>query len=441
MEAATIILAVLAAIGGFLGALYKFRSVYTVLGFFTTRRFPKTKTLHRYAVVIAARNEEPVLANLIRSIQAQDYPAQYITTFVVADNCTDQTARIARENGAVCYERFDTEHRTKGYALQFLFQQIRRDYGKEAFDAYIVFDADNLLKRDYVTRMNEAFDAGERIVTSYRNTKNIADNWIANSYAMHWMRTIRTEHRARSVFGLATRIQGTGLLIASDFLKDGWNYVTLTEDRELCAEAVVQGCPVSFCYAAEFYDEQPTSLRIAMRQRIRWSKGHLQVMRKVGGKLVRRMFTAGSAANSFMAYDMLTIVFPHSLYSTFVTFAEIVTSVAVWLLLSQPFGVVGLALLAWVKHIGKRALTAIITAIYVSIMERRHTNHIPWYKQALYCITFPVFDIIGRISMIIALFSRVEWKQIPHTAAISIEELDENLTAREAEREATPATK
>lgn len=430
MQAATVILAVIAALSGLLSALYRFRAVYVVMGLFATRVFPKADRKHTYAVVIAARNEEAVLGHLIQSIRQQDYPAELVTTFVVADNCTDQTARIARENGAVCYERFDNAHRTKGYALQFLFRQIDRDYGIGRFDAYIIFDADNLLKRDYISRMNEAFDAGERIVTSYRNTKNLDANWVANSYAMHWMRTIRTEHRARSLLGLATRIQGTGLLVDSSFLKNGWNYVTLTEDRELCAEAVVQGCPVSFCYAAEFYDEQPTSLRIALRQRIRWSKGHLQVLRKVGGRLFRRIFTAGNAPDAFMAYDMLSIVFPHSLSSSLLTIARLLVYLICWVFLSQQFGFFGAALGAYGISLLKRVGSAVVTAVYTSIMERDHIKHIAWDKQALYCLTFPIFDIIGRLSMLIAMLKKVEWKPIPHDHAVTIDDLDGTPTAK-----------
>lgn len=428
MQTATLLLAIVSAIGSLIAAFYSYRSAYVVVGLFATRVFPKAKQQHKYAVVIAARNEEKMIGNLLDSIRRQDYPTELVTPFVVADNCTDKTASVARAHGAVCYERFDTEHRTKGYALQFLFEQIRRDYGIESFEAYFIFDADNLLKQDYISRMNEAFDAGERIVTSYRNTKNIDDNWIAHSYAMHWMRTIRTEHRARSLLGLATRIQGTGLLVASSLLKNGWNYVTLTEDRELCAEAVVMGCPVSYCNAAEFYDEQPTSLRIAFRQRIRWSKGHLQVMRKVGGRLFRRIFTAGNVADAFMAYDMLTIVFPHSLYSSFIKIAKLAISLFVWLLTTQTFGFFGGAVLTWLYGIGKGYLSDIVTSIYVSIAERKHIKPMPWYKKVWFCLTFPIFDIIGRISMLIALVTKVEWKPIPHTVEASIDDMRQENT-------------
>ena len=101
-----------------IGLLYVYRSVYAVLGVFYTRKYAPAKKNHKYAVIVAARNEEAVIGNLIDSIQKQDYPAELVTVFVVADNCTDGTASMARKHGAVCYERFDSEHCTKGYALQ-----------------------------------------------------------------------------------------------------------------------------------------------------------------------------------------------------------------------------------------------------------------------------------------------------------------------------------
>ena len=313
--------------------LYAYYAVYVIVGLFFKRTFPKAKNHHKYAILIAARNEETVLANLIESIRQQDYPQDLIDIFVVADNCTDRTAQIARSRGAHCYERTDPDRRTKGYALQYLVEQIREDYGLEAFDGYFVFDADNLLKKDYVRHMNDSFDAGEKIITSYRNTKNFSANWIAASYGLHWLRTTRVEHRARSKFRLAARIQGTGFLFSNEIIaKDGWRYTSLTEDRAFCADAVVQGYRISYNHEAQFYDEQPVDLRIAMRQRIRWSKGHLQAVADSGGKLLLHIFRknttveyedeidAGRAKRllygirkRFMCFDMLTTILPRNL--------------------------------------------------------------------------------------------------------------------------------
>ena len=266
------------------------KAFYFVIGMFFTRKFKSAKKKHKYAICIAARNEKYVIGNLLDSINKQDYPKELLTVFVVADNCTDDTAQIAREYGAICYERCDLEHRTKGYALEYLFDKIEDDYGRMSFDGYFIFDADNLLKSDYICKMNDAFDSGEKIITSYRNTKNFDENWIASTYALHWIRSIRTNHRARSVLRLATNIQGTGFLFTNEIVKDGWHYVSLTEDRALTADAVAQGYRISYQDEAEFFDEQPVSLKVALRQRLRWSKGHLLAFVESGPYLFINIF-------------------------------------------------------------------------------------------------------------------------------------------------------
>lgn len=466
----TFAVAVINIIWKFINFLYKYRTVYKITGLFATRKFRETENKHKYAVLVAARNEETVIGNLIDSIRRQDYPSELVDIFVAADNCTDKTAETARKNGAVCYERFDEKHCTKGYALHFLVECIRKEYGIENYEGYFIFDADNILKSDYITRMNEAFDEGEKIITSYRNTKNLCDNWIAASYAVHWLRTIRNEHRARSLFRLATRIQGTGFLFASEIIENGWNYTGLTEDRAFCADAVANGYGISYNNDAIFYDEQPVSFRIAMRQRIRWAKGHIQALAETGPSLLAHVFATRGVkckyANEneslskrfinnirlrFMSFDMLTVVFPKALVSVIrkflllilrilliITAGEVFTTAIapnflnkIFKLLDfKPYMESGFGAIFWISvfTLGwtvSTYLKGILTAVYIYIIERKRIVKLRWYKIIWYCITFPMFDLMGRISLVIALFTKVEWKPIPHNASISITEIDE----------------
>lgn len=468
MAVISLLIKLLSKIYSGLSSLYKFKTIYKITGVFATRKFPKAENQHKYAVLVAARNEEAVIGNLVDSIRRQDYPSELVDIFVVADNCTDATAKRAREYGAICYERFDSEHRTKGYALQFLVEEIRRDYGIESYEGYFLFDADNLLKRDYISKMNDAFDAGEKIITSYRNTKNFADNWISASYALHWLRTIRNEHRARSLFRLATRIQGTGFLFANELIRDGWNYISLTEDRAFCADAVANGYTISYNHEAEFYDEQPVDIKTAMRQRIRWAKGHLQALAETGPKLLSHIFVTHGMANRdgkggtlkrlinnirlrFMSFDMLTVVFPLSLASVIKKLTVLLLRIVLIVGTGAYFGLgyapeflrnildflhiapqtgSKAASVFWISlfTLGgtlKTYFNGIITAVYIFIIEHRRIAPIKWYKKLWFCLTFPLFDLIGKLSMLIALFKKVEWKPIPHNAAISISELSE----------------
>ncbi|MBQ1225540.1 MAG: glycosyltransferase [Clostridia bacterium] len=400
----------------------KYRDLYKVTGLFCTRKFEKTENYHKYACLISARNEESVIGNLIDSIRANDYPQELVTIFVVADNCTDNTAKIAREKGAICYERFDDQHKTKGFALQFLINNIKNDFGSvDAFDGYFIFDADNLLEIDYISRMNESFDAGERVITSYRASKNFSDNWISASYALHWLRTIRNENRARSIFRLATRIQGTGYLVGSEVIPDGWNFTTLTEDRELSAAAVIRGYRISYNHDAIFYDEQPVDLKIALRQRLRWAKGHIQALVKLGGKLFLNIFKFDKM--SFISFDMLTVVWPRSLETIFRKVVTFVLKMLIFVMTGAALGsYLGLVYdtIYWVAY---SYGTNILMAIYLFIIEHSRIPKMSIYKKAWFCLTFPIFDIIGKWVILIALFMKVEWKPIPHTIATKIEEL------------------
>lgn len=426
MKTIDLIITILTVSTSVISYLYVYKNIYYVVGIFATRKFPPAANRHKYAVLVAARNEAPVIGNLLESIRMQDYPSELVTVFVVADNCTDDTARLAREGGAVCYERNDPEHRTKGFALQFLIEQIRRDYGVDAFEGYFLFDADNLLKSDYISRMNDSFDAGEKIITSYRNTKNIDDNWIAASYAIHWLRTIRSEHRARSLFRLATRIQGTGFLFAWEIIADGWNYTSLTEDRALSADAVVNGYRISYNNAAEFYDEQPVSLKIALRQRIRWAKGHLQAFTESGGKLFKNIFTARKIGLSgrFMSFDMLNVIFPRSLMTMGRKFIVFILEIALLIIVHDKFDAYVTLVLSLLIAFAQTFGAAVLSAAYVLIIEHKRIKKIKWYKAVWFCIMFPFFDIIGKISTWIALFSKVEWKPIPHNSSININDLN-----------------
>ncbi len=464
---ASFLIELITVISSIVGVLYVTKMLYTVVGFFTTRKFAPAQKQHRFAILVAARNEETVIGNLIESVKHQDYPQELLDVFVVADNCTDNTAVVATRAGAICYERQDPEHRTKGFALQYLVERIRRDYGIDHYEGYFIFDADNLLKQDYVSRMNDAFDAGEKVVTSYRNIKNYDTNWISASYGIHWLRTIRKEHRARSIFRSATRVQGTGYLFSSELIRDGWQFTSLTEDRAFCAEAVANGYRISYNHLAEFYDEQPEDLRIALRQRLRWAKGNLIVTKDTGGKLLWHIFFPRACAKPdpslpwckrlgknlhlrYVSADMLSIVYPRGMmalirklaiyglrivmvFTTGYAFVKMDLAGKTVKMAADLMGVditpgsawEALALLTALGALASAVAMAgrMLTAAYILIMERKRLIPVAWYRKIWFCLMFPLFDSIGTISSLIALFIRVEWKPIPHNAAVRMEEL------------------
>jgi len=178
---------------------------------------------NRFMAIIPAHNEEKVVENLIASLQKQNYPKDLYDIYVIADNCTDKTAEVARKAGAIVYERFDEQHKTKGFALNwFLKQKIEEN---APYDAFCIFDADNIVDENFIKNMNKKLCQGEEVVQGYRDIKNPTDNWITAGYAIFYWTMNRFYHLARYNLGLSPLINGTGFMVKFDLIKPtGWGY-------------------------------------------------------------------------------------------------------------------------------------------------------------------------------------------------------------------------
>ena len=233
---------------------------------------------HKFMAIIPAHNEEMVIKNLVQSLREQDYPKDLYDIYVIADNCTDATAEIAKENGAIVYKRFDPEHKSKGYALNwFLKQKIEENAD---YDAFCVFDADNVVDKNFIKNMNKKLCQGEEIVQGYRDIKNPTDSWISAGYAIFYWMMNRFYHLARYNLGLSPLINGTGFMVKFDIIKpNGWQTITLTEDIEFSLINISKGRRLGWATDAIVYDEQPVGFKQSWSQRSRWSVGHLQCMK------------------------------------------------------------------------------------------------------------------------------------------------------------------
>lgn len=365
---------------------------------------------HRYAVLIAARNEENVISGLLDSLRAQTYDMSLVTVFVAADNCTDSTAAIARAHGAVVYERFNQLNVGKGYALDFLLQHIGADY-PAGFDGYFVFDADNILAPDYIERMNEMFSNGHEIVTSYRNSKNFGGNWISAGYALWFLRESRYLNGARTRLGSSAAVGGTGFLFSQRILDEshGWRFYLLTEDIEFSVYHILRGEKIAICESAVLYDEQPTDFRQSCRQRLRWAKGYVQVFLRYGGQLLR-----GAARGSWSCFDISMSILPAFILTSLCLLANITLTV---LGLMQGAGV-WFALRSLLECLGSILATLLVLGGITTATEW-HRIHATTAQKLVYTLTFPLFMLTYLPISLAALFMKVEWKPIHHSVRLS----------------------
>ncbi|NMA33785.1 MAG: glycosyltransferase family 2 protein [Clostridiaceae bacterium] len=243
----------------------------------------------RFAAVIAAHNEELVIAHIIDSLLEQNYPRELFDIFVIADNCTDDTAAIAASRGALVFERSDDENRGKGYALEWMFRKIYEMDDK--YDAVCVFDADNLVSSNFLYEMNKQLCKGHKVIQGYIDSKNPFDSWITCSYSIAFWLSNRIFQLPRYYLGLSCGLCGTGFCVDLAVLRSiGWGATCLTEDLEFTMKLALNGMKVSWAHDAVVYDEKPITLKQSWRQRLRWMQGHADCAAKYLGPLFRKAF-------------------------------------------------------------------------------------------------------------------------------------------------------
>ncbi|MTV48965.1 glycosyltransferase [Heliobacillus mobilis] len=264
-----------------------------IFGFYRKKENPPAAPQKTFALVVAAHNEEFVIGPLVENLKNLDYPRELYEIFVVADNCTDKTAHIAREAGAQVYERFNRQERGKGYALEWMFEKIFRM--ERHFDGICIFDADNLVKANFLTEMNTKMVEGHQIIQCYIDSKNPFDTWVTATFSIAFWYTNRLLQLARYNLGLSNLLGGTGMCIATNLLKEyGWGATSLTEDLEFSMKALMNGIKTSWAHDAIIYDEKPLTFKQSWNQRKRWAQGHVDMFMRYFLKMAWKGFTTGN---------------------------------------------------------------------------------------------------------------------------------------------------
>ncbi|MEG2192091.1 MAG: glycosyltransferase family 2 protein [Oscillospiraceae bacterium] len=389
-------------------ACYSYQLFFVLVPFFKKAKPHKDERLHRYAVLICARNEQAVIANLIESIKSQHYPEKLITIFVVADGCTDNTALIAQRAGAKVYTRNNPSLVGKGYALNFLLNNIKEDYPADSFEGYFVFDADNVLSENFVLEMNRTFSDGYEIVTGYRNSKNYGENWVSAGYALWFLRESKFLNNSRFLMNTSCAVSGTGFMFSDRILKEmgGWDFFLLTEDIEFSIYNVLHKNKIGYCEKAEFFDEQPTTFAQSWRQRLRWAKGYLQVFQKDGRQLVKNIFTNFD----FACYDMTMSIMPAVVLTVLSIVVNAIFS-TVGIFSGQDVGILGLSILESIYN----AYMLLFYLGAITTLSQWKQIHTPWYKKILYTFSFPIFMLSYIPISVSAMFCNVTWQPIVHS--------------------------
>jgi len=367
---------------------------------------------HRFMAIIPAHNEEEVVANLVESLKRQDYPKELYDIYVIADNCTDNTANVAKEAGAIVYERFDSERKTKGFALKwFLDQKIKED---APYDALFIFDADNIADKNFIKNMNKKLCQGEEVVQGYRDIKNPTDSWVAGGYAIFYWTMHRFYHLARYNLGLSPLLNGTGFMVKFDTIKpDGWDTETLTEDIEFSLKRIIKGSKLGWATDAIVYDEQPLGFGQSWKQRTRWSVGHIQCIEKY----TKPLAVAVKENKTLMNFDGLLYIIG-SIPMFVLTLALLVINMLMYL----GDGMTSTDLLMnYARYLIPTFIFPILTAILIMKLDKR-----PIRPMAKALICYPLFLGSWLAINFKCLFKRdTKWEKIHHVRNIKIDDVSE----------------
>ena len=251
-----------------------------ILSYFNSNVPKEKNNKGKFAILIPARDESRVIEELLNSILNQTRKINSDDVYVIVEEESDKTVELVKNKNMNIIFRHDLSKKRKGYALDDAIKEILEQ--KKHYDAYFIFDADNVLDKDYIKNMEEAYEDGYDIGIGYRNTKNGNDSVIAaaSSLTFSMINTLGNEHKTKCNNTLT--ISGTGFYIKGDIVEklSGYPFNSLTEDYELTLYATLNDLTTTYVKNAIFFDEQPVKYNITINQRTRWIKGFFEARKK-----------------------------------------------------------------------------------------------------------------------------------------------------------------
>ena len=381
---------------------------YVVTGIFAFAKPKKTQVVsskkHKFSIIIAARNEEKVIGNLIDSLKKQNYDKDKYEINVIINNSNDNTYEVSKKHGANAI-KCDIPVKCKGDVLRYVFAKFK----EKKIDAYIVFDADNVVHPDFLLHMNNSLNNGYRVAQGFRDSKNYQDNWISGSYTLFYYFQNFFFNLSRKKLNSSASINGTGFMVQKEFIDNlDFNPVTLTEDVELTTVCAIHNEKIDFVKDAITYDEQPTLFRVSLTQRLRWSKGNLQCWKKYHHKLFKSFIKYHNLSAVDMYLNNLAAIV--QVLSTILILAGLIERMVATKVVFSFAGILGFL----VSYIG-----TLIASLFVTIYNKKNIS-----AMLPSLILFTLFMLSWIPINVVCLFKKnVKWKHIGHNKNINIDDI------------------
>ena len=425
-------------IGLVVGIAFMFQIIYLFLFWLPVKRYPEAKEKHKAGIIVCARNEKDVIGRLIKNLQNLNYPKDKYGIIVMADNCSDDTAEIARSfDGEVAVKVFERQEPDKkkhnvGWALNHLFMQMGNDI--DNYEFFVRFDADAIVDHEYLNIMNNAFEGGAKAAKGYNHASNLTQNVTAGVSGLWYIRDCRFNCHARAGLHTDVIMVGCGMMFSAQIIKDvgGWNFTTSSEDTEFTIHCLKTKNKVRYCPDAIVYDDQPSTMKDLFHRNVRMGHSLHKLFWTQGWQCLGRFF----ASFRYCYLDMFLNLF----------FIPIAVLCCIWFPAYYIYqfiycGVVGdietLKYHLWFIGIliGFAFLIPFIAqAFLVCLLERKKLG-VPFKKVFWSCICFPMFMIIWAIGIVWGVFSKQKWNQAKRNV-----DFDTGLVEKPKETTSVPET-
>lgn len=397
---------------------------YFFLSFKKPKKYEKADKYTRFAVIIPARDESRVIKGIISSLDKQTYPKEFFDAYIVVESKDDPTVDIVKNSRySIVYRGELTNRRRKGFAIEDCLLTLKRLRKYKTYDAFMIFDADNLFDTNYIEKMNDLrISGGYEVGFGYRNFLNATKNYITINSAIQLAMLNGVFSKGRSILFDKIMLNGTGYYIDREVIDGagGWIFNGLTEDVELTTYCTYHNVKMGYCEEAQYYDEEPETHKVMHKQHIRWVWGYLEDKSKFKKKGVDHNAKKRWVRNlAIFEYNFLlwpvVVYFVLAIISFLVMFALFLSSfyfepeMAIYLFLHSLIPLSSIYLLGFLGTAG------------VLIANRKHFQFTFWQNMfGLFTFSFWFFDFI--FAFFDGLFhkkKRTSWTKIPHKGSIT----------------------
>ena len=408
-----------------IGIPFMLQFIYMFLCWLPKKKFKKADKKHKICVIIPAHNEEDVIYDTVKRLfDKQTYPKDMFDVYVVAHNCTDKTAELARKAGATAFEYSDPDPKTHiaAYALKHGYEQILAT-GIE-YDFSIRLDADNHVNDEFFDLMNDAYASGVKIARPYESALNMTQNEFTKACGLYYTFDSRIGGRARERLGIDAHVNGPGAMTAFEIIKKigGYDCVSITEDTEFNFKRMMDGYKAHFVEDAVVYEDLPSTFKDTMNRNKRIAAGNLRLLWKYTPVFLWK--TISKFRFSFLE-QLLTYMFNIIciLFCTWIPFFYVYDVAYLWAngyFTNEATAAVGinapglynqliligiiLLVLFLVAGIGQGMLMIMLD--YKKLGAKRRRDLISG------ALLFPMFTVVYSVTMAMGAFSKPKWVKV-----------------------------